>query len=602
MARVLKPKLLLSALLMALLATLAHANDIVDQTWRAPDVQGFTNDPPTYNGAPPQRTDHAALFRSEQRRLRRALGNQDRAYVLDLYNEVYLAATNEHFQDNSILSSCTVGKATNPPKHQEMVLKRVNFFRMMTHLPTVVINQAKSEKCEKSSLMMARNKKLSHYPADSWACWTTSGDDAADSSNLHLGGFGVDSVDGYVDDTGSNNKAVGHRRWILYPPLSEIGTGDVNPSESGYYPANTMWVINGDWTRLPTEPEAVLWPSAGYMPYQLLPSSRRWSVSIDNADFADATVTMTGPHGPVAVTIESRNGGFGDPALVFHLDDESVMNRPLGGDVTYSVRVNGYKLHGTRRDLVYDVVVFDTDAPAGEFCSLLEVSGRSGVNSIINGQYQQAGALMGIPYYKKKGAEFYLSHTTNWWFFADSPTSGLSHSFVVGLCVLSVSTHIAHLWGQTGAWFGRMESAVARPEDSTAHIEVYASPWVADPMVQLKCLKYPTPADQGNSDDDAAGEADDDDDGGDPLCRDGVGLMASKRACRRFCKKNLPDLPKYVYYPDGNTKRNYCPQACVCCPPKVADEATCAASCKNGYIYQRKVPDTGCRRVCECTS
>ncbi|EDQ88571.1 uncharacterized protein MONBRDRAFT_26152 [Monosiga brevicollis MX1] len=536
----------------------------------APDFHGLTNEAPSPDGPRPAR---AAATVDEATRTRRAVGNLDKALVQQLYEQEYLGATNDFFSDASDLTACSTGITTNPLEHMLMVLKRVNFYRTMVGLLPAGLSLTKSAQCLESSLMMSANSMLSHYPDESWACYHTNGDEAAGRSNLHLGGFGVNSVDGYISDDGSNNMAVGHRRWILYPPLSEIGTGDVNPSESGYYPANTMWVINGDWTRLPTEPEAVLWPSAGYMPYQLLPSSRRWSVSIDNADFADATVTMTGPDGPVAVTIEYRNGGFGDPALSFHIDDESVMNRPLGADVTYHVTVSNYKLGGQTRTYEYDVIIFDTDAPAGDFCLQLQVSGRSGVNSIINGIYDQDASLLGVSYYKKQGSDFYLSHTTDWWFFATSPTA----------------------W----SWFARMESSAVRPEDSQAAVEVYAAPWTEDPNVQITCLSYPD-SDEPVDDDDKAGETDDDagdDDDDEPTCNAGVGIYHERRDCKKHCKKQEASLPSSNWF--KRAKKGYCLHACVCCPERIK-KSDCRERCNGNFEWNKKDKKTGCKKLCTC--
>ncbi|MDG2028362.1 MAG: hypothetical protein P8J50_14735 [Acidimicrobiales bacterium] len=92
-------------------------------------------------------------------------------------------------------------------------------------------------------MMMSAEGNLSHTPGGGWACYNATGAATAAVSNLALGVNGINAIDAYVRDPGSNNHAVGHRRTVLYPQLQEVGTGDVETS-GGNWAANTLHVFD----------------------------------------------------------------------------------------------------------------------------------------------------------------------------------------------------------------------------------------------------------------------------------------------------------------------------------------------------------------------
>ena len=128
--------------------------------------------------------------------------------------------------------------------------------------------------------------------APSWLCYTGDGANAAGNSNLAIGGAGPAAISLYILDNGSNNTAVGHRRWILYPQTQTMATGDVSAS-GGYPAANATWVFDSNYggPRPDTRDGFVSWPPPGFVPYPTV--WNRWSFSYPNADFAAATVTVS---------------------------------------------------------------------------------------------------------------------------------------------------------------------------------------------------------------------------------------------------------------------------------------------------------------------
>jgi hypothetical protein len=117
-------------------------------------------------------------------------------------------------------------------------------------------------------------------------------------------------------DYGTNNFVVGHRRWLLYPQTQVMGTGDVPPVGANYLAANTTWVFDANFfgPRPTLRTPYIAWPPSGYVPYQTV--YPRWSFSLTNADFTNATVTMTSNGVSVAVFKENYLTGYGENTVV----------------------------------------------------------------------------------------------------------------------------------------------------------------------------------------------------------------------------------------------------------------------------------------------
>jgi hypothetical protein len=200
-------------------------------------------------------------------------------------------------------------------------------------------------------LMMSANSALDHAPPTTWACYSAAGAEAAGRSNLALGASGVggyfSAIDLYMSDTGV--PSLGHRRWIIYPPQVEIGTGDTTNS-------NSLWVLGSSGAR-PAMPNGVAWPSAGFVPYQLIPPSMAWSFSMDGANFASTSVTVTKVGtGNVPVTNAALGVGYGDNTISF-TPIGGVWPYATTGDTSFDVQVNGVILNGATRNFSYRVTL-----------------------------------------------------------------------------------------------------------------------------------------------------------------------------------------------------------------------------------------------------
>ncbi|WP_299455154.1 CAP domain-containing protein [uncultured Microscilla sp.] len=275
-------------------------------------------------------------------------GTAQKDAILKLYNEEYVPSILTEIGWSGNVSNCNAG--ITPTNTQNKVLQRLNFYRKLVGLPgNVVLNAEKSNKCQQAALMSRANNSLSHSPPTTWSCYTADGREASGKSNLSLGSAGSRAVDAYIRDAGSGNYFVGHRRWILYPKLQEVGTGDTDRS-------NALWVI-GDIGPVPLNmPDFVAYPPKGFMPQDLV--YPRWSFSIPSADFSNAKVTMTDASGnTVNLTQEKlNNGGFGDRTMVWVPEN---INITSADDVTYKVNITGVKLvSGETKDFSYEVTIF----------------------------------------------------------------------------------------------------------------------------------------------------------------------------------------------------------------------------------------------------
>ncbi len=280
----------------------------------------------------------------------------DRQAVVSLYYNTYVASRQVPSGWTGSTDTCTAG--TTSEAYADATMAMVNYFRAMTRLPAALPhNTAKDAKAQQAALMMSANRALSHSPPTNWKCYSADGAEAAGKSNLALGAAGPAAIALYVEDPGGNNQALGHRRWVLYPRQVEMGTGSTSN-------ANDLWVI-GNFGARPAAPDFVAWPTAGYVPYQLV--YPRWSFSVNtgsSVDFSMATVVMSAGGSPIAVSQLPLANGYGDNTLGW---EPAAIARGAGmADLDVTVEVRNVKVGGVTRDYRYTVTIID---PATAECT-----------------------------------------------------------------------------------------------------------------------------------------------------------------------------------------------------------------------------------------
>ncbi|MFA7488287.1 MAG: hypothetical protein WCY72_09415 [Lysobacteraceae bacterium] len=285
-----------------------------------------------------------------------------RSEVADAYINTYLPQGSVAIGWSGNVASCNAG--TTSTQYRQATIDRVNYYRAHAGVPGTVVLYGGSEASgtQQAALMFSANNTISHFPPASWSCYSSGGATAAGKSNIAISwGYnaaaGPNAVDLYMDDSGLGNEAVGHRRWILYPPQVRMDSGTI-PNQGAQAAANSLWVIGGFGSRPPT-PNGVAWPPRGYVPWQVLPSSsNRWSFSWPNANFSGASISMKRNGAALGTPVkETPASGFGDNTLVWEPQGVSYGNP--GVDVTYTVTISGISGGGAPSSISYDVVVID---------------------------------------------------------------------------------------------------------------------------------------------------------------------------------------------------------------------------------------------------
>ncbi len=291
----------------------------------------------------------------------------DRTEVASFYQCIYQQS--EGFQartgwTNGNLNACLEGSVSQT--HHDDTLRRINYFRAMAGLPANITYVATNHApCQKAALMMADNLALSHTPPPSWVCWSLAGSNAANHANIGIGfnfdNYGPNVVSGFIEDSGANNLEVGHRRWLLYSKAQTMGNGSIpTTSLNGTnVSASAIWVIGNFLPSVPAGVTNIMWPSKGFVPYQVV--YPRWSFSVANttADFTNATVTMTvgGTNIPLSVIYRTMGfDGVGDPTIVW--EPVGIPTNAPAVDTTYVVTISNV-IGAPLSTYTYNVTVID---------------------------------------------------------------------------------------------------------------------------------------------------------------------------------------------------------------------------------------------------
>ena len=250
---------------------------------------------------------------------------------------------------NGDRSSCNGGTTAND--YQTSVLSRVNWYRRTVGLNAVTYDSAAQQKVQAAALYQSVAGKLSHYIEPGTTCYSDAAADGSMTSNLALGVHGTRAIDMYIVDPGPNNAAVGHRRWIMSPTLKAVATGDIEASGS-FYAANALSVVGDTVPSVVPVGTPITWPSAGYFPDALVPARWSFTTAQESGTFTNATVTVTGPAGPVATTVEFTSNG----TIVFL---PGVTSR-VSADTTYRVDISGVT-GASRSGYNYEVTLVDVN-------------------------------------------------------------------------------------------------------------------------------------------------------------------------------------------------------------------------------------------------
>ncbi len=264
----------------------------------------------------------------------------DRTAVVTAYHQHYKPNINVPVEWTGSVAGCVAGTVSS--RTEEATLKVLNYFRNMSGIEGVELDATFSANAQQAALMMQAQNSLSHSPDMNWACYTAEGAVAAGKSNLFLGVSGPRAITGYIEDPGSGNTAVGHRRWIQNPFTDRMGIGSTSN-------ANALYTITPMVDR--ESPDWISWPPQGYVPKELV--FPRWSLSRKDADFSSATVEMIVDGKSVPIKIENVANGYGLNTLVW--EPVSVVDTIDPEEVSIEIHVGNVLLDGKPESFAYTV-------------------------------------------------------------------------------------------------------------------------------------------------------------------------------------------------------------------------------------------------------
>jgi hypothetical protein len=277
----------------------------------------------------------------------------DRQTVVNAYNQEFIGTPLMNWSGD--VNECREG--TTSTAFVATQLSRINYYRAMAGVEGKVrFVDSLNRKAQKAVLMLGVAGILTHKALKSWKCYSSDGDWAVTNSNLaQTGGTNPDFITQYIADYGANNTDVGHRRWLLSPAVTVMGTGNMlHPKSKIAYNALPMALDAFSTDRVLTRNEYVCWPVPGYTPYQLV--FPRWSFHLPGADFSDSSVSvMKGGKVMVATVVSDDDTDYGDNALIWEMD---AMTKPTA-DQVYEVTVQNVRKGGQTRSFTYTVTVID---------------------------------------------------------------------------------------------------------------------------------------------------------------------------------------------------------------------------------------------------
>ena len=225
-------------------------------------------------------------------------------------------------------------------------LVRLNMFRWMVGLGPTSDDPAldiDAQKCANLESWWPWTGGSPHAPAASSKCYTPEGGATAGQSNIAWGsGNPAQAIDQFMADQG-NATTMGHRRWLVNPPLDPIGIGYWQTGGM-YGNAECLRVFGASGTG-PNPPWLAV-PPPGFVPLDVTTWTWTFHGSLGGVPSAQITMLRVDDNTPLAVTVTTLSQGFALNAISWAPSGWA----PEAGK-TYRVTVGG--LAGG--DVVYEV-------------------------------------------------------------------------------------------------------------------------------------------------------------------------------------------------------------------------------------------------------
>lgn len=275
----------------------------------------------------------------------------------------------EYITDYSSSEPYNIGEISE--EDLQAALDSVNFVRFMAGLPDDVRLDSKySVLCQSSSFINYTNGSLSHKPIKPEGVPDNIYSDGylgSSSSNIsyNYGSIAASVINGYIGDTDQNNLgALGHRRWVLNPPMKYTGFGITDKYTAMYALDNSRTEsFTGDY---------VIWPPEN-MPNELVDRSNEYgyayTVSLgdeyDTPDINKVKVQIKSSKLNKTWNLNSTSSNMKSNYLTVNTTNYGMQNCIIFNvglfpeNDTVTVSVNGITKNGVESPINYTVNYFD---------------------------------------------------------------------------------------------------------------------------------------------------------------------------------------------------------------------------------------------------
>lgn len=174
------------------------------------------------------------------------------------------------------------------PQFLDDGLRAVNFMRFLAGLPDdVALSADYTNRDQHGSVINAANGVLAHaptQPAGMTDAFYTLGRSGTSASNLAWGPSDLEgAVRLYMSDSDASNIAhLGHRRWILDPPMAATGFGFASGSAGNF---SSLYAFDKSRSEQ-VDYDVVTWPSSGAFPIEYFSAGTAWSATINPSKYS----------------------------------------------------------------------------------------------------------------------------------------------------------------------------------------------------------------------------------------------------------------------------------------------------------------------------
>ena len=270
----------------------------------------------------------------------------------------------------------------------ESGLTHLNFMRYAAGLAPVQLSDELNDSAQHGAVVMAANNVLSHYPtqpADMDSTFYNKGADATAKSNISMrsGYYNYNplqsSTQGCMDDSSSSSNlaCLGHRRWLLNPPLLNVGFGYAKSTSGADYIATRVFDRSGSNISY----DFIAWPASGNFPSNVFEADTPWSVTLNPKSYRapaldQLTITLTRISDNKVWVFDGSGETTGSDGMYITVDNNGygvnncIIFRPSISEVgsydgSYTVKIQGLVTSlGKAAELNYQVDFFAIDTCA----------------------------------------------------------------------------------------------------------------------------------------------------------------------------------------------------------------------------------------------